>query len=45
MERGFSIVYNKKDDVVMSVQQVATEEQITIQVADGQIDATVLRTK
>lgn len=45
MERGFSIVYNKKDDVVMSVQQVTTDEQITIQVADGQIDATVLRTK
>ncbi|WP_010303157.1 exodeoxyribonuclease VII large subunit [Kurthia senegalensis] len=45
MERGFSIVYNNKDDVVMSVQQVATEEQITIQVVDGQIDATVLRTK
>lgn len=41
MERGYSIVYNKERQVVMSTDDIAPQEPITIHVADGQIEATV----
>lgn len=44
MERGYSIVYNEQHEVVMSTQHVAPGDQLTIDVADGQIKTTVINT-
>lgn len=41
MERGYSIVYNKERQVVMSAERIVPDEPITIHVADGKIEATV----
>lgn len=41
MERGYSIVYNKERQVIMSTNDVETTDDVTIHVADGQITATV----
>ncbi len=44
MERGYSIVYNGQHEVVMSTQHVAPGDQLTIHVADGHIETTVINT-
>lgn len=44
MERGYSIVYNGQHEVVMSTQHVAPGDQLTIHLADGHIETTVINT-
>ncbi|WP_066193039.1 exodeoxyribonuclease VII large subunit [Gracilibacillus timonensis] len=45
MRRGYSVTYNQEQQIIKSVEQVQPEEGVTIQLHDGELDATIIETR
>jgi exodeoxyribonuclease VII large subunit len=45
MERGYSLVYTKDEQLIKTITQVRQNEEITVKVSDGRLECKVLEIK